>query len=361
MDIKRFDQIYEDMRNWMLAHQDKVTDFNDGSVIASFMEAVGREVAMAYIKARSGYDTFLKYLPFSIFEFEQKAGVKAVGQVIFSRSKAYTTVVTIDVGTLISTNSGIQFVTTAVATIASGGLASNAVSIRAVDAGASGNVLQGLIVKIDSSVIGVDSVRNDNPCTGGQDEESETEFKTRFRQYILGLGRTNRYGITTACLSVDNVRSVSIVEHFPPIDNVWNTSVYVDNGYGDAPADVIAAVKSIIAGVGSYSNPGYKAVGINVRVLAPTVVPIALELNLKIDDTVSQEAVEAEIITAMQNYINGLKIGEDVILSRITQSVMKITGIVDLQIVLPAANVVVSDSQIARYSSLTTHYTVVSS
>jgi hypothetical protein len=54
----------------------------------------------------------------------------------------------------------------------------------------------------------------------------------RFKYYINGLQGSNRYGIMAGVLGVEGVRSVSIDEHFPPKSNIYNFTVYVDDGTG---------------------------------------------------------------------------------------------------------------------------------
>ena len=75
MEIKTFDEIYSDIMNFIISHQDKLTDFNDGSVLASQCEALGRELAELYIRTRVGFSTYLRSLPSSVFGFNMKTGM----------------------------------------------------------------------------------------------------------------------------------------------------------------------------------------------------------------------------------------------------------------------------------------------
>ena len=40
METKTYEDIYRDMQNYIITHQDRLTDFNDGSVLASQVEAM---------------------------------------------------------------------------------------------------------------------------------------------------------------------------------------------------------------------------------------------------------------------------------------------------------------------------------
>ena len=57
--LKLFTSILEDMMNWVIANQNKVTDFNEGSVARSLLEAVALEVEQLYIRTRVGFDDAL--------------------------------------------------------------------------------------------------------------------------------------------------------------------------------------------------------------------------------------------------------------------------------------------------------------
>jgi len=69
LEIKTFDQIYNDMKNYIIANQDKLTDFNDGGVLVSQVEATARQMAMLYVDCRVGFSSFLRPLPYSVFGF----------------------------------------------------------------------------------------------------------------------------------------------------------------------------------------------------------------------------------------------------------------------------------------------------
>jgi hypothetical protein len=58
MRLKSYREIFEDMRDYVVAHQNKITDFNEGSVAASMPEAVAREVATLYHKTVANIELY---------------------------------------------------------------------------------------------------------------------------------------------------------------------------------------------------------------------------------------------------------------------------------------------------------------
>ena len=55
MEVKPFRKIYRNMINFVVSHQNKITDFNDGSGIASLIEAFARELGSCIGDAASGF------------------------------------------------------------------------------------------------------------------------------------------------------------------------------------------------------------------------------------------------------------------------------------------------------------------
>ena len=72
MNVKRYEEIIVQMRNTMAANQNKITDYNEGSVIMTLFESIARIAEQLYIDCRSGYDSELKAIAYSLFDFQKK-------------------------------------------------------------------------------------------------------------------------------------------------------------------------------------------------------------------------------------------------------------------------------------------------
>lgn len=347
--VKRFNTILTDMITTMVALQDAITDFNEGSITRSTFEAIALEIEADYIKTRVGFGVELKEVPFYAFDFPKEGAQYAGGDVVFTRTGT-TGDVTIPTGTILSTSDGVQFETTAQGTILDGNTESAAVSVTAIDEGADGNVSANTIIIIVTTIAGVDGVYNSAAMTGGLDEENSDEHMGRFRDFIEGLGQANVAGLITGAKQVEGVRSASVVEHFPPVSG-YNVTVYVDDGAGNASQAMVDAVTAILVGDGTASNPGYKGGGINLRTLAPTKINIAVTVVLTVSGTISEEATTYLAEQALFDYVNNLSIGADVIRNKIIDVLMGVQGVIDLTLTLPSGNTVIGNDQIARTSS----------
>jgi uncharacterized phage protein gp47/JayE len=345
-EIRRYDDIMRQLLAAVIANQDKLTDFNYGSIIHTILDAAARVSERIYVAIRQGYNDNLRIVPYSLFKFRRKNGTAATGLVEFQRSRPMSTRSTIPSGTKTS-GDGKTYITSAVGYIEPGDLYSNPVPVISDGAGTRFNIPSYTINTIDS-VLSTDvvAVVNHNAMTGGTNQESENEFDERFKIYINGLSGTNDYAIMNAALGLDMVRSVSIKNHKPPLRNIYNMSIYIDDGSGAATEETLAAARLAVEGDGTAINRGHLAPGVNVRVIPPLVVPIHYRVILFVYRADLQDA-DKETGVVLADYTNGLTIGKSVIISEAIAVIMKLSYVRDVKI--PMENVELQSDQIARY------------
>jgi uncharacterized phage protein gp47/JayE len=349
-----YDDILSDMKNHMIAGQSKITDFNEGSAIMTLFESIARPVETAYIDTRNGYTNILRAIAYNVFDFSKKEGAKATVSVIFSAAEAVTKTVTIPVNTRIS-NGSLVFITNASAVIETGETASASVTAQAEKIGLEYNVLPGTLTKIESSVPAeVVAVNNAGKATGGADGETESEMLSRFKEYINGLQGSNEYGLRAGVTALEGVRSVGIKEHFPPKNNVYNFTVYVDDGTGKMTDSLKQEVRTVIDGDDSSLNPGKKACGINVDIQPANIVDINLEVTCTIYRTENEVAMN-DIRTSLEELVNGKKIGENIVLTDIVLKLRRLSYVTDVNELLingEAKNVEIDEDSIARLNDI---------
>jgi uncharacterized phage protein gp47/JayE len=347
-EIRRYDDLMQQAAANMIARQDKITDFNPGSINHTFLDTICRICERAYVAIRQGYNDNLRLVPYFVFGFERKKGTRANGTVQFRRENPLQTVTPIPVNTKIS-GTGKSYVTTETGYIEPGAVLSNEIPFLAAENGKSFNVAAFVIDTIDSIVPSdIVEVTNQYPATGGTDAETETEYDERFKIYINGLSGTNSYAIMNAALNVEGVRSVSVKNHRPPLRNIYNMSVYVDDGSGSARPETIEAVKLAIEGDGTALHHGHLAPGVNVRVLPPQIVPVNISAIVYVYRTdLSESTVEIQKI--ITEYVNSLTIGKPVVLAKVLSSITKLAYVRDVKITFPAENIDLGPDQIARF------------
>lgn len=97
--------------------------------------------------------------------------------------------------------------------------------------------------------------------------------------------------------------------------------------------------------------PGYRAAGVQVRVLSPTVVQLSFTANITVRQGYSQSTVAAAVSTAIQQYVNTLGIDEDVIRAELIERSMSVTGMYNIDVSAPSEDRVILENQIARIQS----------
>lgn len=116
---------------------------------------------------------------------------------------------------------------------------------------------------------------------------------------------------------------------------------------------LIAEAQKIVDGDAAdrVNYPGYRAAGVLVRVLAPSIVQLSVRGNI----TTAQGASAAAAITAaaaeLTAYVNGLGIGDDVIVNELRARVMGVPGVYDVAFSEPTENRPILDHQLARLST----------
>lgn len=329
MDTKNYNQILSEMKENAIASRSGLTDFNDGSNIMSIFESVARPLEQGYIDTRNGYANNLRAIPYSVFDFKQKDGQKATVDVKFTRNAAMAEISTIPSGTRVS-NGTLVFTTTSNTIIAAGQTQSGTVGAIADEVGLKYNVAANTITTIESNLSAeIVGVNNPSSAIGGTDAETQTQMLRRFKTFINGLQGSNRYGIEAGVLSIEGVRSVSLEEHFPPKHDVYNFTVYVDDGTGGLNTQIKNKVLDLINGNDTEEQSGLRAAGVNFDVSAA----IPRTVNIKLTATiyrVEEARVNNDITIKLQEYINGLGIHENVILSSIIVLIKQISGVTDV-------------------------------
>jgi len=94
--------------------------------------------------------------------------------------------------------------------------------------------------------------------------------------------------------------------------------------------------------------PGIRAAGVQIEVIEPVTIPVTVSLEIVTQEGVSLTSINNNIKSAVSNYINRLTVGSDVILSDLIVAVRAISGVFDVSIASPSANVAIADNELAR-------------
>lgn len=350
MEVRKHSDIKKGLIEDFMSSQKKITDFNKGSVADSMFEAMAREEEKKYIATKLGFTQNLKAIPYSLFEFEKKEGTFATSSVVFKRGVAKDFETTIPEGTEVS-GGGNSYVTTRAGVIAANNTDSSPIPVKAVAVGSDYNMASHTINKIVSVVSSdVIEVTNNIIVSGGCNEETESEMLARFKDLLAGLQGTSKYGLKSAVENINGVRSVNVVEDFS-IGALYPVIVYAEDGSGGLSDETKAKITDVIEGDGTKANPGKRAPGINVLVNKPEIVYVSMSMRVH-TYRADPEYAEEEIRRIVTEYVNGLGIGENVVLTTIILLLRSLSFITDVEILSPETNVIIAGDKIARFENL---------
>lgn len=150
----------------------------------------------------------------------------------------------------------------------------------------------------------------------------------------------------------ESVTSAGLVETLAQVD------VYLDDGTLAGPCtELVDLVEKRLQGDGTDRDPGYRGAGIVLYAHARTVIPVNVTANITIDGLYDYTAVCADVTTAIEDYINGCKVGETVRAYEVVNRIMDVGGVQDINSLqintftfdgTQSANVLASSTQVAR-------------
>ena len=135
---------------------------------------------------------------------------------------------------------------------------------------------------------------------------------------------------------------------FTVIDEVGlglNTEVIATYSYY---TNLIAETQKVLEGFADdYANyPGVKAAGVFLSVEAPSAKRVTVVLSITAETTFVETDLAPLVQINVEDYIRGLKIGEDVIRSRITDVAHDVQGVRSVSVLDPTSDIIVLEYEL---------------
>lgn len=168
-----------------------------------------------------------------------------------------------------------------------------------------------------SDGIGLDSIGQLLQCIRNSGE-SDNDYRYRISQQCLILASSNETAIRLAALSTDGVYDV-ILRPYAMGTGTFSVITLIDETY-----DVDIVTAKVTANI--LETVGY---GINFNVITPNLNYIKLKYKIYLKDNVSDanaQTIRYEVQTALADYINTLKVGEDINIDKLTQTIMNVSN-----------------------------------
>lgn len=367
--IKDFASIVASAVNWMRSTQNKVTDFNVGSVARTMLEAPAIEIEELYLRMFIGLREAIPVAVYNTFGFAPLPAASASGTVRFSTAAPAAASILVPAGTAVrAPGKSLNYRTIGDAIIPIG---QSFIDVLAAceTPGATGNTGANTLTELVGTVSGVSTVTNTAPIINGRDVESEDDRLTRFRAYISTLSRGTvsavLYGAKSASLK-DSIGQVYEYVALASLEEPWLAddeqpvglvNVFIHNGAANTSSDLVAEAQKIIEGYYMADGtpiPGWKAAGVKVVVDAATDQSVSVTAAMEIDVGYEAAAVIAEAQAALTFYLQGLTVGASVLRAELISIIKRdVPGVTNVTLTVPATDVAVPISAKAIPGAIT--------
>ncbi|GAA3610898.1 baseplate J/gp47 family protein [Secundilactobacillus similis DSM 23365 = JCM 2765] len=264
-------------------------------------------------------------------------------------------------GTVYATADAVEFEMIDTVTLTSDGTGSGQAQCTAMDE--SGNVAADTITVKVENLAGVDTVTNSVQSSGGASLEDDDSYRQRIHLSMESQPGPTYYGLYTALYTLPGVEQVQIVPNLTmDVDQYGNPAkslhFYVRGGrqddVGQAILDNIAAgiqttgtIKVTAKDIGGHTHDVFFDVA--------TIVPIYVQMTLKINDEFNSETSPAEIVQAIKDYLNSLIMGDKVVFTKLYQAIYNVSGVEYVQVAMgrDKAKMGADDIQLDQFETAT--------
>lgn len=243
----------------------------------------------------------------------------------------------IPVGFLVGTEADVTFYTASEATIGEDGTCT--VNVECTQTGTIGNVGAGAINSIVNPDASITAVAGVECITPGTDDESDTALRERFKLAMTGSGGCSENAIRAALLRIPTVQYAAVVSNDDSAADeegrpAHSFECYVQGGddYEQEIAQAIFSMRPVgIQTVGDKAVTVIDACGNEkvVRYSETPSVPVTVRTTIKTGTSFPSEGA-ALIEANITGYINGLGVGNSLVLSAIYGHIYSITGVLEV-------------------------------
>jgi hypothetical protein len=303
-----------------------ITDINVGGVARTLGEAIGREIATVYEQINQAYRSgFLETaqgksldLVVSILGITRKTADFATGLVTFFRDPTVSGAIAIPQGLALQTAEGDAFFETTEPRVLQAGQVRIDAPVRAAVGfgGEKGIVPAGAITAMVQPLAGINRVTNFDATTRAAEDETDVELKARARAALRALGKA-----TLAALDrVIREGRGNPVEYWDP-----NSPPAKRSDPGTVSFLVEAEPERLPSLNAAVQET--RAAGVLATLVARYVFfrpRMVVEVSPVPETAAGKEKVKAEIIAALQAYVDGLSSGDPALGSELDKAAKKV-------------------------------------
>lgn len=294
----------------------QITDANEGSIVRSWAESIGALAELVTAQNLANSLSTIVDQVYAVFGITPYPATAATGSVNFYTGNGANIPYSVGIpqGTILATNSGIQFQTTQNATLIVGTSAVT-VPIIAVQTGPQGNVPANTVTQIVTALPYPLFVTNPNQTTGGQAAETPQQTANRFSAKVQSLQQCTPLAIVNQAIGITNgterVLQASVYEPWMTNPSAGaGFTLYIDNGSGTASLQLVQNVANQI-------NPP-AGVPFTVAPVVPVSASVSVTASIISTYANQEQIIYNNISSAIEQFFAELQIGETLYASQLS-------------------------------------------
>lgn len=243
----------------------------------------------------------------------------------------------IDPGFLVGTTGDETFFLVNSVTLGDNGTATGLV--QCTEFGTIGNVAAGTITEIVNPAVDVTSIQHMSFDTAGQDTETDSELRKRFKIALAGAGSGATSAIKGAVMRITGVTSCYVDENsgnetsatgVPP--HAFEVYVYASETLNQEIAEAIFSKKPV--GIGTHGDVSVTVIDDSgnqqtVKFSHVQPMPVYIKLTAKVNSYFELDGI-TQIKDAMTGYVGSLAAGDDVIFTNLYKYIFGVAGVEDV-------------------------------
>lgn len=214
------------------------------------------------------------------------------------------------------------------------------IPIQSIEAGITGNTVSETILFVSSKISGIDSVINEDPITGGTEQETDEHLKQRIAEYDQSQGDSyvgNDADYKRWAKSVDGVGEAVVI---PAQDDSGLVTIIITDASGNPANETLC--NRVYDYIMSPADRMNRLAPINafLSIIPPQTQNIAISAVVELSEGATIESVKANYLTAVKNYLQKAMDDGEIKVSAISALLSSVPGINDYKEVKLNGNIV---------------------
>ena len=216
------------------------------------------------------------------------------------------------------------------------------VPVRALEAGAAGNISAGAIVSMAVAPMGIAACANPQPFAGGADGEGDEALRERVLDTFKRLPNgANAAFYEQEALSFDQVAAAAVVSRPRGVGSVDIVPATLAGVPDEALLDTLL----------DYFEER-REIAVDLEVRAPETVTVNIQVQVEPEEGRNKEEVLDRVEAAVRGWFTGKLLGQDVLRARLGHLIYNCGGVANYVIAAPAADVPVEKDQLPILGTL---------